>query len=194
MRTILYVTSMYGLHVRQILISYTNVKNQVKTTFMSSLSHELRSPLHGILGSVQLMRCTMLDSFQSSMVNSIAVCGRTLLETVQHLLDHAERKEPSTNYSTKSFPDEHTICITSEIPVAPTIPSSSSAVPPICNIGLTTEEVVEAIFLGQGRFDISIGGDDPSAPAGVQQASGNSIAHRRSRFIIIDIADHVCNT
>jgi hypothetical protein len=168
-----------------------NNTNQVKTTFMSSLSHELRSPLHGILGSVQLLRCTLLDAFQSSMVNSIAVCGRTLLETVQHLLDHAERKDSSTNYSTKSFPDEHTICITSESPVVSMTSGLSTAVS-FCNIGLTTEEVVEAIFLGHGRFDISIAGDDPGAPSGLHQSSGSSIAHRRSRFVIIDIADHVC--
>jgi hypothetical protein len=170
-----------------------NNTNQVKTIFMSFLSHELRSPLHGILGSVQLMRCTLLDNFQSSMLNSISVCGRTLLETVQHLLDHAERKETGVNFSTTTFPDEHTICITAEVPITPTIHSSSTIVP-FCNIGLTMEEVVESMFLGHGRFDISIGGDDPGAPAGLQQASGNSIAHRRSRFTIIDIADHVRNT
>jgi hypothetical protein len=134
-----------------------------------------------------------MDTFQSSMVNSIAICGRTLLETVQHLLDHAERKESSTNDSTKTFPDEQTVCITSESPVVPMTSGLSSAVP-FCNIGLTTEEVVEAIFLGQGRFDISIAGDDPGAPAGLNQTSGSSIAHRRSRFVIIDIADHVCVT
>jgi hypothetical protein len=55
--------------------------NQSKTTFLSSLSHELRTPLHGILGSSHLMRNTRLDSFQVSMVNSVTVCGRTLLET-----------------------------------------------------------------------------------------------------------------
>ena len=160
---------------------------------MSSLSHELRSPLHGILGSVQLMRSTSLDNFQSSMLNSIAVCGRTLLETVQHLLDHAQRKETNVNYSSKSFPDDHTICITAETPITPTIASSSTAVP-YCNIGLTTEEIVESVFLGHGRFDISIQGDDTGAPADVQQTSGDSIAHRRSRFTILSIADYVRKT
>ncbi|KAF1833791.1 hypothetical protein BDW02DRAFT_551737 [Decorospora gaudefroyi] len=167
-----------------------NNTNQTKTTFMSSLSHELRSPLHGILGSVQLMRSTLLDSFQSSMVNSIAICGRTLLETVQHLLDHAERRELSSGYSTKTnFPEENTICITSESAVAP-MTTGSSPSEPFCNVGLVTEEVVEAIFLGQGRFDISIGGDDPGAPLGLSQKTGNAISQRRSRFIIVDIADH----
>jgi hypothetical protein len=108
------------------------------------------------------------------------------------LLDHAERKETTSNYSIKTFPDDHTICFSSESPVGLTIPSSSAKVP-FCNIGLTCEEVIEAIYLGEGRFDISIGGDDPGTPADPQRASVDSIAHRRSRFVIVNITDHVRN-
>ncbi|KAF2856788.1 hypothetical protein T440DRAFT_512793 [Plenodomus tracheiphilus IPT5] len=162
--------------------------NQVKTTFLSSLSHELRSPLHGILGSVQLMRSTPLDSFQSAMVNSITVCGRTLLETVQHLLDHAERKEPSHNYSVKSFPKEHTMCITADSPPS-NIASNTDTANLYCNVGLITEEVVETMFLGQARYDVSLGGEEiPGRP--VDQSSSSVIARRRSRFIMVDIADY----
>ncbi|KAF1841778.1 uncharacterized protein K460DRAFT_173295 [Cucurbitaria berberidis CBS 394.84] len=162
--------------------------SQVKTTFLSSLSHELRSPLHGILGSIQLMRSTTLDSFQFSMVNSIAVCGRTLLETVQHLLEHAERKEPSQNVSKRTFPAENTVCISSDVPALDL--SHDSTVPtPVCNIGLVTEEVIETMFLGQGRYDVALaGGDVPGAP--VNPSSKSEIAHRRSRFIVIDIGDY----
>jgi hypothetical protein len=177
--------------MQEVTRSDANNTSQVKTTFLSSLSHELRSPLHGILGSIQLLRCTLLDAFQSNMINSIAVCGRTLLETVQHLLDHAERKGPSTSQSKKSFPDEHTICFTSDGPVAPIISSGSNPTIPYCNIALVTEEVVEAIFLGQGRFDVSIGGDDSSGQNGPTAVTEGSIAERRRRFVIVDIADHV---
>jgi hypothetical protein len=126
------------------------------------------------------------------MINSIAVCGRTLLETVQHLLDHAERNETDANHSVKTFPDEHTICISSEAPIPPMTSISGKTVS-FCNIGLTCEEVIEAIYLGEGRFDVSIGGDDSVTQVGPEQASVNTIAHRRSRFIIVNIADHVCN-
>lgn len=136
------------------------------------------------------MRSTKLDSFQSAMVNSITVCGRTLLETVQHLLDHAERKEPSHNYSTKSFPGEHTISLKAEIP-APEIARALNTTNLYCNVGLITEEVVETMFLGQARFDVSLGGEDiPGVP--VDQSSSSAIARRRSRFIMVDIADYVC--
>ncbi|KAH7402409.1 hypothetical protein BKA66DRAFT_435834 [Pyrenochaeta sp. MPI-SDFR-AT-0127] len=162
--------------------------NQTKTTFLSSLSHELRSPLHGILGSIQLMRHTPLDSFQSSMVNSITVCGRTLLETVQHLLDHAERREPGQSYSTKTFPKDNTICIASVPPNLNLAPKKNLSTP-FCSIGLVTEEVVETMVLGQARFDVSLSGDEvPGNP--VMPSSNSEIARRRTRFIIIDIEDY----
>ncbi|KAF1942205.1 hypothetical protein EJ02DRAFT_466031 [Clathrospora elynae] len=162
--------------------------NEVKTTFLSSLSHELRSPLHGILGSIQLMRNTNLDSFQASMINSIHICGRTLFETVQHLLDHAERKD-SHNYSTKTFPAENTVRVTAEPPVVAQ-PRSAISTNQFCNVGLITEEVVETMFLGQARFDISLGGEDAPGVPHSQSSSSCAVARRRGRFIMVDIADY----
>lgn len=162
--------------------------DKVKTNFLSSLSHELRSPLHGILGSAQLMRGTSMDDFQASMVNSIAVCGRTLLETVQQLLDHAERKEAFSNFSFKTYPDENTVCITSE-PCPQYSSSTATLANQHCNLGLITEEVVETMFMGQSRFDTSLNGEDfVGAPVG--QLSSRRIARRRNRFVILDIGDY----
>lgn len=115
--------------------------SQAKITFLSSLSHELRTPLHGILGSVHLMRNSRLDNFQSSMLNAITVCGRTLLETVEHLLDHAERPETRRNYSSTIHRGDNSICISSE-PLSPPTPTEMSNKPK-CDVGFVTEEVVE---------------------------------------------------
>ncbi|KAJ4373931.1 hypothetical protein N0V83_002670 [Neocucurbitaria cava] len=133
------------------------------------------------------MRSTSLDSFQSSMVNSITVCGRTLLNTVEHLLDHAERKEPSETDTKKTFPGENTICITSGLPALDLSRGMSSSAP-FCNIALVTEEVIETMFLGQGRFDVSLTGDDVPG-ALISPSSNKEIARRRTRFLIVDIAD-----
>lgn len=56
--------------------------NQAKTTFVASISHELRSPLHGILGTLEFIKDTPLDSFQTSMFNSLNACAQTLLDTM----------------------------------------------------------------------------------------------------------------
>jgi hypothetical protein len=60
--------------------------DRAKTTFIASISHELRSPLHGILGSVEFLHDTVSSSYQESLVSSIETCGRTLLDTIDHVL------------------------------------------------------------------------------------------------------------
>lgn len=58
-----------------------------KTDVLNSLSHELRSPLHGIVLGAELLHDTSLDAFQADVLHSVETCGRTLLDTVDHLLD-----------------------------------------------------------------------------------------------------------
>ena len=58
---------------------------RAKTDLLGSVSHELRSPLHGILGCVELLEDTPKTSFQSEMLQSIEGCGRTLLETIEQV-------------------------------------------------------------------------------------------------------------
>jgi signal transduction histidine kinase len=64
--------------------------DKAKTTFIASISHELRSPLHGILGSVEFLRDTVSSAYQESLVSSIDTCGKTLLDTIDHVLDYAK--------------------------------------------------------------------------------------------------------
>jgi len=64
--------------------------DRAKTTFIASMSHELRSPLHGILGSVEFLQDTITDSYQSGLVTSISNCSRTLLDTLSNLLSYAK--------------------------------------------------------------------------------------------------------
>lgn len=66
------------------------LSDTAKSTFLANISHELRSPLHGILGSIEFLHDTAMDDFQSSMVISVETCGKTLLDTVNHVLDHSK--------------------------------------------------------------------------------------------------------
>lgn len=65
----------------------TIAADKAKGSFISSVSHELRSPLHGILAGVEFLQESELTSFQQEMAHTIGMAGRTLLDTVNHILD-----------------------------------------------------------------------------------------------------------
>ncbi|KAM0720998.1 hypothetical protein Q7P37_003283 [Cladosporium fusiforme] len=65
-------------------------EDKAKADFISRISHELKSPLHGILGSTELLADGSLDSANALLVEQITSCGRNLLDTIEHLLDFAD--------------------------------------------------------------------------------------------------------
>ncbi|KAH6951233.1 hypothetical protein BKA56DRAFT_605868 [Ilyonectria sp. MPI-CAGE-AT-0026] len=60
--------------------------NKAKADLLGTLSHELRSPLHGILAGAELLAGTSLDPFQQEVVHALEISGKTLLDTIDHLL------------------------------------------------------------------------------------------------------------
>ncbi|KAJ5689062.1 hypothetical protein N7462_003454 [Penicillium macrosclerotiorum] len=64
--------------------------DRAKGDFISSISHELRSPLHGVLGTVELLQETTNSYTQRGLLDTVQSCGRTLLDTLNHLLDYAK--------------------------------------------------------------------------------------------------------
>ncbi|KAK3295226.1 uncharacterized protein B0H64DRAFT_142487 [Chaetomium fimeti] len=63
--------------------------SRAKSDFVSSLSHELRSPLHGIMASSELVREGISDRPLLSTLDMLDSCATTLLDTFNNLLDHA---------------------------------------------------------------------------------------------------------
>lgn len=58
-----------------------------KTRFLASISHEVRTPLNGILGMVQALQEERLTPDQSRSVAVIGDSGRLLLDTINDVLD-----------------------------------------------------------------------------------------------------------
>jgi hypothetical protein len=59
----------------------TNYSDQQKGEFIGSVSHELRSPLHGILASIEFLADTECTTFQRSCLDTAESCARTLMDT-----------------------------------------------------------------------------------------------------------------
>ncbi|KAK3332394.1 hsp90-like protein [Cercophora scortea] len=68
----------------------TRAADRTKTDILGSISHELRSPLHGVVGAVEMLRNTALDEIQENILRTIETSGRTLLDTIDHLLDYSK--------------------------------------------------------------------------------------------------------
>ena len=52
---------------------------------LDSLSHELRSPLHGTVAAAEMLHDTHLDAFQKDILHTLECCGRTLLDVIEHV-------------------------------------------------------------------------------------------------------------
>lgn len=128
----------------------TIAADQQKGDFIGSISHELRSPLHGILASAEFLGETKCDSFQMSLINTIDSCGRTLLDTINHVLDFSKINSFERNFKKRTRARNNSVRAT-----------QGPQMPQIMNIYATTdvaavcEEVVEGVYAGQVYQDIS---------------------------------------
>lgn len=64
--------------------------DKTKSDFISSISHEFRSPLHGIIASAEFLRDSTLDASQHEFISTIQNCSETLLDTINHVLDYSK--------------------------------------------------------------------------------------------------------
>jgi signal transduction histidine kinase len=144
--------------------------DRAKSDFISSISHELRSPLHGILASVEFLQDTTVDLFQHGMIDTIERCGRTLLDTIQHVLDFAKINNftrPKRRGRTKSRSSG---------------PLTGSGMPGLSvniDLSLLTEDVIDSVFAGHEFQDNSslLVTDEASGfpPEGLRRSGINEI-------------------
>jgi signal transduction histidine kinase len=108
------------------------------------ISHEMRSPLHGILAAIEFLEETSHSDFQTAMLETIKSCGRTLLDTINQILDFnktatmkkagrrdelAENKRGRAKAGENSMVGRLDICLTEDV-------------------ALLIEEVVDAVTIG----------------------------------------------
>ncbi|KAG9643487.1 hypothetical protein KCU64_g11747, partial [Aureobasidium melanogenum] len=75
----------------------TAMADETKSALLNNISHELRSPLHGILGSIECLELSDLDPADHGLIKTAEICGRTLLDTINHLLDFSKINNFSRN-------------------------------------------------------------------------------------------------
>lgn len=115
---------------------------QMKTDFISSISHELRSPLHGVLASVEFLQETEMTEIQSDMVSNIHASGKVLLDTINHVLDFSKVNRKSKNKTRLTKKSAKRFKKAKERGIA------EDSIDDRSDICVLSEEVIESIYAG----------------------------------------------
>lgn len=140
-----------------------SMADRMKSNFISTVSHELRSPLHGILASTELLKDMSIVPAQIDVINMINVCGRTLLDTINHVLDFTElNRSRKSKLSGKKKSSDRSFS-------KPQKHSANSLVNQIANLDLSVlvEEVVDSTLAGNDfglSGSIAVLHSDPRQP------------------------------
>ncbi|NBF04564.1 response regulator [Pseudomonas sp. Fl5BN2] len=67
--------------------SLSDQANREKTLFLSTLSHEVRTPMYGILGSLEMLRTTELSLEQNDYLEATQQASSALMRTINDTLD-----------------------------------------------------------------------------------------------------------
>ena len=81
-----------------------NQSNKLKDDFLSAISHELRTPMNGVIGGVDLLRGNDMQAEQREYLNAIDHSSRRLMELINDLLDFTEIQSGRSKRINKTFP------------------------------------------------------------------------------------------
>ena len=77
--------------------------NEAKTRFLANVSHEVRTPLNGILGMAELLTGTPLDAEQKTYVAAIRSSGSALASLIEEILDFSKIEAGKVEIAAESF-------------------------------------------------------------------------------------------
>ncbi|KAG5973302.1 hypothetical protein E4U58_005345 [Claviceps cyperi] len=126
--------------------------NKSRMDMLSSLSHELRSPLHGLVLGVDMLQDTALDRLQKEFLNTVETCGRTLLDTVDHLLHWAKinnfMTRPSSTHARALIGHGSKRDLGAEHRNSKSVEAGMMSITTHVAVDALAEEVVESVFAG----------------------------------------------
>ena len=77
--------------------------NQAKSAFLAMMTHELRTPMNGVIGMTQMLLKSRLDSEQKDQANTILASSRGMMRLVLDLLDISKIESNKLILSEESF-------------------------------------------------------------------------------------------
>ena len=77
--------------------------DEAKTTFLATVSHEMRTPLNGIVGMIELLSKTNLDQEQKELLKSLTYSGNILHGLISNVLDITTIEAGKLDLDVKAF-------------------------------------------------------------------------------------------
>ncbi|MFN7223653.1 MAG: ATP-binding protein [Paracoccaceae bacterium] len=103
-------------------LTHARAGEKAKSDFLAVMSHEMRTPLNGLIGSMDLLRGTTLDANQQELLRVMQVSGDILLGHVNSVLDISSSEAGEIRLSKTAFDLDRLIedCIATQVGVART--------------------------------------------------------------------------
>ncbi|KAG0056148.1 His Kinase A domain containing protein [Gryganskiella cystojenkinii] len=101
----IYLKNFGSCLVTEVMKRRVETADKAKGTFIKSISHELRTPLHIILGILELLYANPeepLSENQMAMVNSAEASGKSLIDTINNIIDLA-KLDPDNSMDPRNF-------------------------------------------------------------------------------------------
>ena len=77
--------------------------NQAKDRFLANVSHEMRTPLNGVIAMADLLRETSLQGTQRDLVQTLSTSAQLPLAQIEDVLDMAKLQAGRVNIETRPF-------------------------------------------------------------------------------------------
>ena len=84
-------------------MSVLKSSNKVKDEFLATISHELRTPMNGIMNAMQLIRHTQLDEEQDGLVHIASQSSGNMLTLIDNILGFTEAQAGSLHLKEEPF-------------------------------------------------------------------------------------------
>lgn len=84
-------------------IAEAQAASEAKTRFLSTMSHEMRTPLNGIIGTLELMVATVLTEEQTELVDIAIESSEALLVHINDVLDFSKMEAGKLELDVKPF-------------------------------------------------------------------------------------------
>jgi two-component system, sensor histidine kinase and response regulator len=82
---------------------------QLKEQFLANTSHELRTPMNGIMGMINLLRCTPLTAEQRDYADTVSQCANDLLTIINDILDLSQIEAGRLALAEEPFDPEESV-------------------------------------------------------------------------------------